>query len=62
MSCVLIGFSDNGIGNEGAKALGDSLKTHTIMKKLDIGCEIHLISFLCFNATQHHNHSQQDWQ
>ena len=42
-SCVLIWFSDNGIGNEGAKALGDSLKTNTILKKLYLGSEIHFI-------------------
>ena len=40
-SCVFIWFSDNGIGNEGAKALGDSLKTHTILKTLWLPSEIH---------------------
>ena len=43
ISRVLIMFSDNGIGNEGAKALGDSLKTHTLLKKLWLGGEIHFI-------------------
>ena len=41
--CALIWFSVNGIGNEGAKALGDSLKTNTLLKKLFLGSEIHFI-------------------
>ena len=43
MRFVFFWFSDNGIGNEGAKALGDSLKTHTILKQLWLGSEIHFI-------------------
>ena len=41
--CALIWFSDNGVGNEGAKALGDSLKTNTILKTLWLGGEIYYI-------------------
>ena len=43
-------FSDNGIGKEGAKALGGLLKVNTIMKKLDLRCDASH-QWLSFNAT-----------
>ena len=42
-SCALIWFSDNGIGSEGAKALGVTLMSDTILIKLFLGSEIRFI-------------------
>ena len=54
-------FSDNGIGNEGAKALGETLKTHTILETLYLGSEIHFIRLWHQHNSPQHNHRQQGW-
>ena len=32
-------WTDNEIGDEGARGLGDALKTNTTLTKLELGCE-----------------------
>ena len=35
----MVGLADNKIGDEGARGLGDALKTNTTLTKLHLGCE-----------------------